>query len=73
MPKHQIMMGVAVAVLSVVGFIKTDWLLEHTPKGQWLVRKAGRLKARVLVRSFFFFAVVFGALLATNVIRPLHW
>jgi hypothetical protein len=73
MPTHQIVMGAAVAALSVVAFVKTDWLLQHTRKGEWCRRRFGELKAQWFVRSFFALAVVFGVLLATNVIRPLQW
>lgn len=73
MPNDQILMGTAVALLSVVALWKTDWLLEHTRKGQWFVRRFGAWKARGIVRSFFFFAAVFGVLLAVNVIRPVQW
>jgi hypothetical protein len=73
MPTHQIVMGAAVAALSFVAFLKTDWLLRNTSKGEWLTRKFGERKARLYVRSFFFFAAVFGVLLATNVVRPLQW
>ena len=52
---------------------KTDWLLRDTPKGEWFRRRFGELKARLYVRSFFFFTIVFGVLLAANLIRPMQW
>jgi len=73
MPSDQILMGVGVAVMSAVGFWKTDWLLRHTPKGEWFVRRYGVGRARLIVRTCFFFAAVFGVLLAVNVIRPVQW
>jgi hypothetical protein len=73
LPTHQILMGAAVAVLSLVAFLKTDWLLRNTGKGEWLARRCGESRARLYVRMFFFFAAVFGLLLATNVVRPLQW
>lgn len=73
MPTQQIVMGAAVAALSFLAFLKTGWLLHQTAKGKWFVRRFGERKARLYVRSFFFFATVFGMLLATNVIRPLQW
>lgn len=73
MPKDQIFMGLSVALLSAAACWKCDWLLEHTRKGQWFVRYFGPGKARRVVRTLFFFAAVFGVLLATNIIRPLQW
>ncbi len=73
MPKHQIVMGVSVAVLSLVGLWQSNWLLANTGKGEWIRRRYGEPKARTIVRTFFFAAAVFGALLALDVIRPLQW
>jgi hypothetical protein len=73
MPQHQLLMGAAVAVLSLIAFLKTDWLLRNTSKGERLTKRFGELKARLYVRSFFFFAALLGVLLAANVIRPLQW
>jgi hypothetical protein len=73
MPTHQIVMGVAVAAASLMAFLKTDWLLRHTAKGEWFVRRFGELKARLVVRSFFFFTAALGVLLAANIVRPLQW
>lgn len=73
MPKEQMLMGLAVSALSLVAFWKTDWLLCHTRKGEWFVRRLGDRKARGIVRAFFFLATIFGALLAADVIRPVQW
>lgn len=72
-PKDQILMGVAVAVLSLVGLWQTDWLVQNTRKGEWLARRLGERRAGLVLRAAFALLAVFGALLAANVIRPLRW
>ena len=73
MPKHQLFMGTAVALLSAVAVWQGAWLVERTPKGQWLGRRLGTRRAVWLVRGLFATAVVFGVLLAADVIRPVQW
>lgn len=73
MPKHQILMGVSIALLSSVAIWQTGWLLEHTSKGQWFARRYGELRARGIIRTFFFVTAVLGVLLALDVIRPMQW
>ena len=68
MPKEQVMMGAAIALMSSIAVWKTNWLLQNTRKGEWLERRYGELKARLYLQSFFFLVTVFGVLLAANVI-----
>ncbi len=73
MPKDQILMGAAVALICTTGLCKARWLLEHTRKGQWLARKCGPPKAIWVLRLFLATGVVFGSLLAAGIINPIQW
>ena len=73
MSKEQILVGALVALVSLHGLWKADWLLEHTRKGQKLVGWLGPEKALWVLRGLLIAAVVFGVLLATNVVRPIRW
>lgn len=66
-------MGGGVALLSLIGLWQTSWLLEHTRKGAWLRERAGDSRAAWILRGLFLCAVLFGVLLALNVIRPVQW
>ena len=65
-------MGTATALLCLTGVWRTDWLIEHTRKGQWLAQRFGGRKAAIVLWLLFGTGIVFGILLATNVIRPLN-
>ncbi|MFQ5731063.1 MAG: hypothetical protein ACE5KM_03805 [Planctomycetaceae bacterium] len=71
--KQQILMGVAVAVLSLVGLWRAGWIVQNTRKGQRLARRFGELNARRIVRVVFALLCLFGTLLAADVIRPVQW
>ena len=67
----QIFMGTAVALASSWGLFRASWLLEKTRKGQWLKRAAGPNRAGWIIRALLLLGIVFGLLLATDVVRPL--
>lgn len=73
MPKHQILMGAATAALCAVGIWQSGWIARNTRKGQWLARRCGERRAITILRCLFILGVVFGVLLATNIIQPIAW
>jgi len=73
MPLEQIFIGSATAVLCLAGLRNNAWLLEHTRKGRRLVDCFGTVKAVWILRGLFIAGAIFGALLATGVINPVHW
>ena len=66
-------MGVTVAVLSLVGILNVRWLAVETNKGQWFVKKWGEDKGIIVLRSLLFLFFLFGVLLASGVVNPVHW
>jgi len=73
MPNDQLLMGVAVALMSVIAVWKADWLLQNTRKGQRLLQRFGERNARRTVIALFLATALLGVLLATDLIRPLQW
>ena len=73
MPKDQLMIGAVFALFCCAGLFKDRWFLAHTKKGQWLVRRCGQRGAVWLLRGLFGCGVLFGLLLACNVIQPVKW
>ena len=73
MSKEQIFIGVTVAVLCVAGLCKDRWFLAHTKKGKRLIRWLGEEKAIWLLRGLFGLGILFGLLLATDIISPVKW
>jgi hypothetical protein len=69
----QTAMGGFVALLCLYGLWRHRWLFENTRKGwrlaQWFGETGG---LRVLV-GLMLAGLIFGLLLAGDVIRPLHW
>ncbi|WP_166831514.1 hypothetical protein [Thalassoroseus pseudoceratinae] len=72
MPKHQIFMGTATALLCLTAVWQTDWIIEHTRKGQWLAKRFGGRNATRVLWLLFGAGIIFGVLLATDIIRPLN-
>ncbi len=72
-PQHQILMGVSVSCACLAGLIRQRWLLANTSKGQRLVRWCGEPTARYVWGLICVAGIVFGSLLATDVIRPMNW
>ena len=73
MPGHQIFIGVAFALLCLLGLWREKWLLTNSGHGQRLTRWFGEARARWVLRALLIAGAVFGALLAANVIRPVQW
>jgi hypothetical protein len=72
-PKDQIIIGVIVAVSCALGWLRQEVLLQRTGHGARLVRWFGPERAVWVLRCLLGAGVLFGVLLATNVIHPLHW
>ncbi len=72
-PTDQIVMGVATALLCLWGIWNYRWLLVNTRKGEWLVNRFGQQKAIWLLCSLFLVGVLFGLLLAIDIIHPIQW
>ena len=73
MPKEQIFIGITVAVLCAAGLCKERWFLTRTKKGKRLIGWFGEEKAIWVLRGLFGLGMLFGLLLAMNVIRPVRW
>lgn len=70
---EQILIGGGVALLCGLGLWHDRWLLGHTSKGRWLIGRLGDERALLLLRGLLAGGVAFGALLATDVVRPVKW
>lgn len=73
MAKDQVLFGVVLAVVSVVGLAYESWLMEHTKKGQALTRWFGESNGRWALRALLTGFALLGTLLALDVVRPLQW
>jgi putative flippase GtrA len=69
----QIAMGVAVAVVCAFGLWRDRWLFQNTRKGRMLARWYGEIGGLRALRAFLVVGILFGILLAADVIRPIHW
>jgi hypothetical protein len=72
-PKEQIFIGIATAVLCVIGLAKSRWVLENTNKGEYLSKRLGPNRAAWVLRGLLVLGVLFGGLLAANILKPLQW
>jgi len=68
---EQQLIGSMVAVLGGVGWFYQRWFLEQTPKGRRLVSWFGATGGPWVLRVLLAAVVVFGALLASDMIGPL--
>ncbi len=66
-------MGCGVAVMSLIGLLNTRWLIEQTRKGEWLRQKTGDRNAGRILQACFLSGIIFGILLAVDIIRPVQW
>ncbi len=73
MPRDQLFMGIAVASVCLLGLWKDRWFLANTKKGRQFVQWFGEQKGLWALRVLFAVGILFGALLATDVIRPVQW
>ena len=69
----QTAMGVLVAGLCLFALWHIGWLLENSRYGRRLVIWFGPVGGRRALVGFFVAGVVFGILLAADVIRPIQW
>lgn len=67
---EQQLIGSVVALLGGVGWYHQRWLLERTPKGRRLVWWFGATGGPWVLRFLLAAVVVFGVLLASDVISP---
>jgi hypothetical protein len=66
-------MGITVAALCAYGLIRARWLFETTRKGRKLAARFGESRGFTVLRFLLVAGVLFGVLLAADVIRPLNW
>ena len=70
--QHVVVGGLTVA-LCLMLLSRDAWFLEHTKKGQRLVRWFGTVNARWVLRGLILGGIVLGILIITQVVRPIQW
>lgn len=73
MIQHHVLMGGLIVVLCGLVGSKERWVLENSKNGQRLVRWFGQHSAIWVLRGLVAFGMIFGALLAIGIIRPIQW
>ncbi len=73
MKYEQVIVGGITAFLCLLGLINEHWFLTQTRKGQKLLAKLGEQRAKSVLRGFLIAGIVFGTLLATDIIHPVRW
>ena len=73
MPRDQLLMGIAVASVSLLGLWKDRWFLANTKKGRQFAKWFGEVKGLWALRVLFACGILFGLLLASDIVRPLQW
>jgi len=71
-PQH-VMVGGLMCLLCSLLAIKSQWFLAHTRKGAFLTRQFGDDRAPWVLRGLALGGIVFGLLLALEVVRPIQW
>jgi hypothetical protein len=66
-------MGSLIVFVSLFGLWHAHWLLDNSRYGRRLARWFGAVGGMRVLRGFLITFVVFGILLAADVIRPIHW
>lgn len=72
MRNDQILMGVIIAAGCLAGLRQRDWILAQTGWGARFTRWFGA-RAGIVLRAVLCLGIVFGGLLAANLIRPVQW
>jgi hypothetical protein len=71
MPRDQLLMGIAVASVCLLGLWKDRWFLANTKKGKQFARWFGEERGLWALRILFGVGALFGVLLASDIIRPI--
>jgi hypothetical protein len=71
--RQHVAVGMMVIALSLFVIAKERFILEKTHKGQRLVSWFGNDRALWVLRTLALLAILFGALLAAEIIRPIKW
>jgi hypothetical protein len=69
----QTAMGAMVALLCLYGLWRRQWFYENTKKGRRLARWFGEPGGLRVLVGLLVGGIVFGVLLASDVIRPMQW
>ncbi len=73
MDKQQLLMGIAIAGVSLFGLAKARWFIEQTSKGRLLVHWLGDAPAVRVLQLFLLSCAALGVLLALDLVRPMRW
>ena len=71
--QNEMIIGFGTAGLCMVGFVKCQWFLDNTTKGQRLVDRFGPEKAATVFRLMMMIGCIFGGLLGIGIIKPIQW
>jgi hypothetical protein len=69
----QTAMGSLIVGLCLFGMWHNSWILVHSRYGRRLVTRFGPVGGRRALTILMFAGILFGVLLAVDVIRPMHW
>lgn len=69
----QTVMGCLIVALCMLGLWNDRWFFENTRKGRRLADWFGEVGGMRALRILFVAGILFGALLAVDFIRPIHW
>jgi hypothetical protein len=73
MISSQTAMGGMVALICLYGLWRRRWFFENTRKGRRLARWFGETTGLRVLVGLLFAGIVFGLLLACDVIHPMRW
>jgi len=73
MLRHNVLVGGTIVLLCALLLPKERWLLEKTAKGQRLIHWFGPGSAVWVLRGLIAAGMIFGGLLAAEIIRPVQW
>jgi hypothetical protein len=66
-------MGTAIVLSCAAGLYHQRWFLDHTRKGQRLIRRFGDTGGTWVLRGLLIVGMALGGLLAAGVIHPVRW
>lgn len=70
---HHVVVGGLIVLLCSWALFKQAWILEHSEKGQGLLRRFGPQGGPWVLRLLLAVGIVFGGLLAAGIVRPIQW